>query len=138
LSDRLIKRPKLYFMDTGLAAYLTGWQSAEAMMNGSYSGAVFETWVVSEIMKSWWFNGKRPVIYYYRDRMQKEVDLLISRNQQLLPFEIKKSSNPNDALKNFPVLEKLAVEIGFGGVLSLSPELLPITEKYWQIPVSLL
>jgi predicted AAA+ superfamily ATPase len=89
-------------------------------------------------MKSWWFNGKRPVIYYYRDRMQKEVDLLISRNQQLLPFEIKKSSNPNDALKNFPVLEKLAVEFRFGGVLSLSPELLPITEKYWQIPVSLL
>ncbi len=138
LSDRLIKRPKIYFMDTGLAGYLTGWQSAEAMLNGSYGGAVFETWVVSEIMKSWWFNGKLPNVYYYRDRMQKEVDLIILRNQQLLPFEIKKSANPSHALKNFPAVEKLAVEIGFGGVLSLSPELLPINEKYWQIPVSLL
>ncbi len=108
------------------------------MLNGSYGGAVFETWVVSEIMKSWWFNGKLPNVYYYRDRMQKEVDLIILRNQQLLPFEIKKSANPSHALKNFPAVEKLAVEIGFGGVLSLSPDLLPINEKYWQIPVSLL
>jgi len=138
LSDRLIKRPKIYFMDTGLACYLTGWQSAEAVSQGSYGGAIFETWVVSEIMKSWWFNGLYPVIHYYRDRMQKEIDLLISRNQQLMPFEIKKSANPSHAFKNFPALEKLGADIGFGGVLSLSQELLPIDEKYWQIPVSLL
>jgi len=138
LSDRLIKRPKIYFMDTGLACYLTGWQSADAMSHGSYSGAIFETWVVSEIMKSWWFNGLLPVFYYYRDKMQKEIDLLISRNQQLMPFEIKKSANPSHAFKNFPAVEKLGVDIGFGGVLSLSPELLPISEKRWQIPVSLL
>lgn len=138
LSDRLIKRPKIYFMDTGLACYLTGWQSAEAMSQGTYSGAIFETWVVSEIMKSWRFNGLHPVIYYYRDRMQKEIDLLISRNQQLLPFEIKKSANPSHAFKNFPTVEKLGADIGFGGVLSLSRDLLPIDEKRWQIPVSLL
>jgi len=138
LSDRLIKRPKIFFMDTGLASYLTGWQSAEAMQHGTYSGAIFETWVVSEIMKSWWFNGRFPVIYYYRDRLQKEIDLIISRNQKLLPFEIKKSASPSHALKNFPAVEKFGAEIGFGGVLSLSPELLPIDERYWQIPVSLL
>lgn len=138
LSDRLIKRPKIFFMDTGLACYLTGWQSAEAMVRGTYSGAIFETWVVSEIMKSWWFNGLHPVIYYYRDRMQKEIDLLIFRNQQLLPFEIKKSANPSHAFKNFPAVEKLGTDVGFGGVLSLSPELLPIDQNHWQIPVSLL
>jgi hypothetical protein len=138
LSDRLIKRPKIFFMDTGLASYLTGWQSAEAMQHGTYSGAIFETWVDSEIMKSWWFNGRFPVIYYYRDRLQKEIDLIISRNQKLLPFEIKKSASPSHALKNFPAVEKFGAEIGFGGVLSLSPELLPIDERYWQIPVSLL
>jgi len=138
LSDRLIKRPKIFFMDTGLASYLTGWQSAEAMQHGTYSGAIFETWVVSEIMKSWWFNGRFPVIYYYRDRLQKEIDLIISRNQKLLPFDIKKSASPSHALKNFPAVEKFGAEIGFGGVLSLSPELLPIDERYWQIPVSLL
>ncbi|HPR35277.1 MAG TPA: ATP-binding protein [Anaerolineaceae bacterium] len=138
LSDRLIKRPKIYFMDTGLACYLTGWQSAEAMVRGSYSGAIFETWVVSEIMKSWWFNGLHPVIHYYRDRMQKEIDLLISRNQQLLPFEIKKSAKPSHAFRNFPAVEKLGTNVGFGGVLSLSQELLPIDQNHWQIPVSLL
>jgi Predicted ATPase (AAA+ superfamily) len=138
LSDRLIKRPKIYFMDTGLACYLTGWQSPEALISGSYSGPIFETWVVFEIMKSWWFSGKYPFIYYYRDRLQKEIDLIISRNQQILPFEIKKSANPSHAMKNFPAVEKLGDEIGFGGVLSLSPELVPINEKYWQIPVTLL
>jgi predicted AAA+ superfamily ATPase len=89
-------------------------------------------------MKSWWFNGRYPVIYYYRDRMQKEIDLIISRNQQLLPFEIKKSANPSHALKNFPAIEKAGIEIGFGGVISLSPELLPLDARNWQIPVSLL
>jgi predicted AAA+ superfamily ATPase len=108
------------------------------MQHGTYSGAIFETWVVSEIMKSWWFNGRFPVIYYYRDRLQKEIDLIISRNQKLLPFDIKKSASPSHALKNFPAVEKFGAEIGFGGVLSLSPELLPIDERYWQIPVSLL
>jgi hypothetical protein len=67
----------------------------------------------------------------------KRSGLIILRNQQLLPFEIKKSANPSHALKNFPAVEKLAVEIGFGGVLSLSPDLC-LNEKYWQIPVSLL
>ncbi len=138
LSDRLIKRPKIYFMDTGLACNLTGWVNSKMLQNSTYSGAIFETWAVSEILKSWWFNGKIPRFNYYRDRQLKEIDLIISRNQELLPFEIKKSTSPAHAMKNFPALEKLGQEIGIGGVLSMSTNLLPISKKFWMIPVSLL
>jgi len=138
LSDRLIKRPKIYFMDTGLACYLTGWSDIKALQASTYSGAIFETWVVSEILKSWWYNGKRPQFTYYRDRLLKEIDLIIPRNMQILPFEIKKSTSPSHAMKSFPAIEKLNAEVGFGGVLSMSPNLLPISEKSWMIPVSLL
>lgn len=138
LSDRLIKRPKIYFMDSGLACYLTGWSDVNALQASTYSGAIFETWVVSEILKSWWYNGKRPQFTYYRDRLLKEIDLIIPRNMQILPFEIKKSTSPSHAMKNFPAIEKLNAEVGFGGVLSMSPNLLPISENKWMIPVSLL
>lgn len=138
LSDRLIKRPKIYFMDTGLACYLTGWENARTLQDSTYSGAIFETWVVSEILKSWWFNGKLPRFTYYRDRQLKEIDLIIPRNQELLPFEIKKSTTPAHTMKNFPVVEELGHEIGLGGVISMSTNLLPLRGKYWMIPVSLL
>lgn len=138
LSDRLIKRPKIYFMDTGLACHLTGWVNAKTLQDSTYSGAIFETWVVSEILKSWWFNGKLPRFNYYRDRQLKEIDLIIPRNQEILPFEIKKSASPAHAMKNFPAIEKLGQGVGFGGVLSLSPNFLPVSEKYWMIPVSFL
>ncbi|NLB71554.1 MAG: ATP-binding protein [Chloroflexi bacterium] len=138
LSDRLIKRPKIFFMDTGLACYLTGWSDVRALQSSAYSGAIFETWVVSEILKSWWYNGKKPQFTYYRDRLLKEIDLIIPRNMQILPFEIKKSTSPSHAMKNFPAIEKLNAEVGFGGVLSMSPNLLPISENKWMIPVSLL
>ena len=138
LSDRLIKRPKIYFMDTGLACYLTGWTDVKTLKASTYSGAIFETWVISEILKSWWYNGKRPQFTYYRDRLLKEIDLIIPRNMQILPFEIKKSTSPSHAMKNFPAIEKINEEVGFGGVLSMSPNLLPISENKWMIPVSLL
>ena len=66
-SNRLIKRPKLYFMDTGLAAYLTRWQSAETLEAGAMDGAFLETYVVTEIMKSYAHGGRQPNLSYYRE-----------------------------------------------------------------------
>lgn len=138
LSDRLIKRPKIYFMDTGLACYLTGWQDARALEAGSFAGAIFETWVIAEILKSWWFNGKLPRFNYYRDKNQSEIDLIIQRNQKIYPFEIKKSSSASHIFRNFSEIRNMGQELGFGGVISLSPNLLPVGEYYWMIPAWML
>ena len=72
ITKRLVKTPKVYFMDTGLAAYLCRWPSAETLENGAMDGAFFETYVVTEIVKSY-FNAGKPVdLFYYRDIDKKE------------------------------------------------------------------
>ncbi len=136
---RLIKRPKLYFLDTGLCAYLTKWTSAETLEAGAMSGAFFETWVVTEIIKSYYFQGKRPPLCYYRDKDQREIDLLIIEDHKIYPIEIKKSANPGrDSIKHFAVLDKTQLEIADGGVICMCNDLIPIDAHYWFIPVKLL
>ena len=102
---RIVKRPKIYFLDTGLATYLTKYPNAEVLMNSSYSGAIFETYVVSEIVKSYLNNGKTlRDFYYYRDNSKNEIDLLYDASDTLYPIEIKKSSNPDKSyIKQFKV-----------------------------------
>ncbi|MFZ1406010.1 MAG: ATP-binding protein, partial [Anaerolineae bacterium] len=68
LSKRLVKAPKLYFLDTGLAAYLTEWASPETLEAGAMSGPILETWVVVELLKSYWHSGRRAPFYYVRDK----------------------------------------------------------------------
>ncbi|MDR1489129.1 MAG: ATP-binding protein, partial [Desulfovibrio sp.] len=77
VTKRMSKTPKLYFLDTGLAAYLTEWSSPEALEAGAMSGPILETWIMGELLKSWLHNGLRPPFYYYRDKDKKEIDLLI-------------------------------------------------------------
>jgi len=136
---RIIKSPKMYFLDTGLCAYLTKWASPETLEAGAMSGAIFETWVVSEIIKSYYNVGKQPPLYFYRDKEQREIDLIIERDNKLYPMEIKKSGSPNrDAIRHFSALHKPGVELGMGGVVCLSENLLPLDKDNWMIPVGLL
>lgn len=133
----IIKRPKLYFMDMGLASYLTKWSDGKTLEISMMSGAMFETYVISEIVKSYVNNGEDPnqYLYYYRDNHKKEIDLLIVRNGVVCPLEIKKSMNPGcDAIKNFNVLEKAKLEIGIGGVICMMERVLSIDEKNNFIP----
>lgn len=135
LSKRLVKTPKLYFLDTGLAAYLTEWSSPSTLEAGALSGAIFETWVVGEMLKSWWHNGKQAPFYYYRDKDQKEVDVLIVRDGRIYPIEIKKTAQPSrEAVRHFGLLEKLGLEPGAGAVICLAPERLPLTAQVEAIP----
>ena len=135
LSKRLVKTPKLYFLDTGLAAYLTEWSSPATLEAGAMSGAIFETWVVGEMLKSWWHHGKQAPFYYYRDKDQKEIDVLIVRDGRVHPVEIKKTAQPGrDAVRHFSVLANLGLETGAGAVISLVPERLPITAQVEAIP----
>jgi predicted AAA+ superfamily ATPase len=136
---RIIKSPKMYFLDTGLCAYLTKWTSPEVLESGAMAGEFFETWVVSEIIKSYYSAGKRPPIYYYRDKDKKEIDLIIHENNTLYPIEIKKSSNPSkSSIKHFSVLKNTKLEVGEGSVICLSNDLLPLNDKNWYVPAWLI
>ena len=107
INKRIVKTPKIYFMDTGLCSYLTNWDNSQVLESGAMSGAIFETYVVSEIIKSYAHNIKEPNIYYYRDKDKREIDVIIERNGKLYPIEIKKPSNPDKpAIKNFSVISE--------------------------------
>lgn len=132
ITKRMTKMPKIYFLDTGLCSYLTGWSSPEVIEKGAMNGAFFETFVVSEILKSYRHNGERPLIYWYRDTQQKEIDLLIERDGKLHPIEIKLTSNPNKSmLKHFNILDNQ----GYGGLICMRESDIPLTEDVSAIPI---
>ncbi|OPZ98126.1 MAG: hypothetical protein BWY70_01312 [Bacteroidetes bacterium ADurb.Bin408] len=121
LTSRLIKTPKLYFLDTGLCAFLTAWNSPETLMNGAMSGAVFETMVVTEVLKSYWNRGLHAPLFYYRDKEGKEIDMIIENNDMFFPVEVKLSSTVRrEWVKHFSVLEKFKKTIGNGAVICLT------------------
>lgn len=105
---RIIETPMLYFLDTGLVSYLLKWLTKDTLKNGAISGQVLETFVVSEIIKSFKNNGYLDMpIYFYRDKDMKEIDLIIKNNDNLYPIEIKKTASPNLSMtKNFYLLHK--------------------------------
>ena len=139
LTNRLIKTPKLYFLDTGLCAYLTKWSTPQALEAGAFSGAILETWVISELLKSYWYNGKTPYFYFYRDKDQKEIDLLIEQDNTLYPIEIKKSATPSlNAANNFDLLAKLNQPIGHGAILCLRQKDIPLSAEIDAIPIGYL
>ena len=140
LSNRIIKAPKLYFMDTGLCSYLAKYPNPETLEIGALSGAIFETFVVSEIIKNITSHGLDPKmnLYYYRDKDQKEVDLLYIEGDTIYPIEIKKGISPNNPDKNFAVLSKYSNDIATGIVICMTQKLQPINRNCWLCPVSLL
>ena len=137
VTKRLVKTPKIYFLDTGLCAYLTEWSTPETLEAGAMSGAVFETWVLAEILKGYWHNGRRAPFYFYRDKDQKEIDLLILRDGMVYPLEIKKSAMPKrEDVRHFPILSKTGIPIGSGGVICLSEQSIPLSRSTCSIPVA--
>lgn len=139
LTKRLIKAPKLHFLDTGLATFLTEWTSPETLEAGAMSGPILETFIFSEILKSYWHNGQSAPLYYYRDKEGYEIDLLIFQNNTLYPIECKKTASPQrEALRSFKTLEKLKVLVGEGVVICLCETLLPLTQRVHAMPLSYL
>lgn len=136
VTDRLVKTPKIYFLDTGLAAYLTMWKSPETLQAGAASGAFFETYVVSEIIKSYYNNGKPLNLYYYRDIDQKEIDLLIVESDTIYPLEIKKNKLPSINENILNVLFKFKMNIAPMVVICMSEELVPINKQIYLCPLT--
>lgn len=88
-SKRLVKTPKLYFLDTGLASWLLGIQKLEHIAQHPLFGSLFETWVVGEFLKSRWHRAQEANLYFWRDRSGHEVDILVDQGHQVLPVEVK-------------------------------------------------
>lgn len=149
---RAIKTPKLYFRDTGLASYLTRWLTADALAYGAMSGHMFETFVISEILKSFSNAGLdyRYFVSYYRGKDKKkvkkdgeeynvesEIDFIIEENGVLYPIEIKQNPVVSaEATAAFLVLDKIEnKKRGMGAVICMCPQPGTLRENVLQIPV---
>lgn len=123
----VVKTPKMYFTDTGLAAYLLRWNTADALEMGAMSAEFFETWVINEVYKSYAASGEKAPLYYYRNFNGKEMELLILHNGVLYPCVIAKSAQPQKMYKRFNIVNPafaacVDVSVGGGSVICLVPE----------------
>ena len=138
-----VKAPKVYFTDTGLAAYLLRWSNAEILEAGAMSSSFLETWAVMEIYKSFSNCGQIPPLGYYRDFNSREVELVLNVDGSVHPLAIRKSACPVKEVKKFDILRPVAEgeqasKLGIGGVICFANDLLPIDVRNWYIPVGLL
>lgn len=139
LLKRTIKSPKLYFFDTGLVAYLTGFSTPEALKGGMLAGALLENYVVNEIRKSFRNLGHDCFLWYYRDLEQSEVDLVLERDGLLHPIEIKKTASPVRSMaKSFSKLRQGSTPVGEGAIVCSAPKLGGLDEGLLVVPVWLL
>lgn len=142
---RAIKAPKVYFKDTGLACYLSRWLSADALKNSAVAGNMFETFIVSEILKSYTNEGKdyRFQIFYYRGKdkkasMENEIDLIIEENGMIYPIEIKMTGNPKASMASAnTVLDKIPdKKRGNGIILCLIDRKTYLRENLIALPIT--
>ena len=134
---RITHMSKIIFMDTGLCSYLAGWENARELQLSSSAGHYLETFIISEIVKSYNAKGIKPRISYYRDKEKREIDLIFYVNNKLYPFEIKKTALPNkQMIKNFNILEKQSKEVGPGGIICFYDDLIHLDDKNYIIPIS--
>lgn len=136
---RMVKTPKLYFCDTGLCAYLSSWTSRDTLMNGAAAGHFLENYVVTEMIKNASYGESEMNLNFYRDKNQKEIDLIVEIDGVLHPFEIKRSASPErKAIKAFGVLEKSDREVGAGGIICMAENPFPIDANNSLIPVNVI
>lgn len=136
---RMVKTPKLYFCDTGLCAYLSSWTSRDTLMNGAASGHFLENYVVAEMIRNASYSEREMNLNFYRDKNQKEIDLIVETDGVLHPFEIKRSASPErKTIKAFGVLEKSDREVGAGGIMCMAEKPFPIDENNSLIPVNVI
>lgn len=142
--NRAIKTPKIYFRDTGLACYLTRWITAEALKNSAVAGNIFETFIVSEILKSYSNEGMdyKFSVFYYRGKDKRasgenEIDLIIEENGLLYPIEIKMTGNPKASMASAnPILDKIPdKKRGMGVILCLIDKKTYLRENLLALPI---
>ena len=136
---RLVKTPKLYFCDTGLATYLSYWTSRDTLMHGAAAGYFFENYVIGEMLRNTAYAPEKWQLNFYRDSNKKEIDLIIEEDGVLHPFELKRHSMPDKKIiNNFKVLDSYDKTIGSGGIICQIEYPLPINTKNFFIPATIL
>lgn len=134
---RVVKRPKMYFFDTGFAAYLCGIDSAETLQRSFLKGRFFETFIFNEIRKSYINDGQIQQLYYYRDSEQNEVDLIILKNGILSCVEIRTGQTFNASYtKAFKKLQNSKYEKGKNAIVCTTDKVSVISDGTFILPVS--
>jgi predicted AAA+ superfamily ATPase len=137
IGKRQIKTPKLYFRDTGLVCYLTGWRSAETAASGAMAGPLFENYVIMEILKSYQHRGVEPPLWFYRTKEKQEVELLIATDGLLFPIEIKLTAAPtNRDLSGIRALVRTGAHIGPGALICMTGTPFALSQTVEALPVS--
>ena len=130
VTKRIVKTPKAYFLDTGLASYLARIDSLQALEASYLAGSMLETYAFVEILKSFWHNGTDPLVYFYRDTNQKEIDFVLEKDMTLYPVEVKKTALPGQSdTKNFGVLKQLGKKTGTGAIICLGSGFSPLPRQ---------
>lgn len=140
LTKRAIATPKIFFTDTGLAAYLCGYRSAEELERAQIFGHLFENWVIMEVLKSWWYSGKNCEAWFYRDKEGHEIDLLIKDAMRLYPIEIKVSASPDvgEIESNIKSLSSTGTKLEPGAVLCLAKNSIPLGKELFRIGIGII
>lgn len=136
-TKRVVKRPKIYFFDTGVACHLLGIDSKETLKKSFLKGHLFETLVVNEIRKTYMNDGEKIKIFYYRDSNQNEVDFVLIRNGTIYCFDAKlgKEFNLGD-VSSFKELNDTKYEKGKGAIICTSEQISALSEKVLVVPIS--
>jgi hypothetical protein len=138
-SKRLVKSPKVYFLDSGLHAWLTGWQDPETALRGPLAGQLFENWVMGLLVRSAWHRGRESRLSFWRTRTGQELDIFNDEDGRIDAGEIKLASGGlgESAGRIFAPLDSIDPKPFTWGrrfVFSLSDGILPLAENTWQIP----
>ena len=137
ISKRIIKRPKLYFSDTGLACYLARLTSGEILRNSNFSVRFVETYIINELKKSYINNGIEPSFYYYRDNNMNEIDLVIIQDGKLHRIECKSGINfNNSSVKGFKQLDKTNYKIGAKVIICNTDSIYPLDDEVYVLPLA--
>ncbi|MDE5540055.1 MAG: DUF4143 domain-containing protein, partial [Bacilli bacterium] len=139
LTKRVIKRPKIYFKDTGLACHLAKLGDAKSLAISHFSGHFVETYVVNEIIKSYENTETHAEFYYYRDSEQNEVDLIIQIDGELILIEIKSGMNfNNSSIKGFKALDDSKYRISTSCIICLNDAVYKINDNVYALPISVI
>lgn len=137
IGKRLVKSPKIYFMDTGLLCYLVGLRDVEHAASGPMGGAIFENLVVSELLKIYMQRGEEPAMYFWRTAAGSEVDLVIDTQSGLIPIEIKQTETlrPEMAKGIVSFRQDFAKKAAPGYVIFSGNTILPLAENVFSLPL---
>lgn len=136
---RLARTPKLYFTDTGLAAWLTRWPASDVLWSGAAAGAFFENAVVMDVFATLNAAPGSFSLSYLRDSNQTEIDLILESHNIYHPFEIKKGSQPRrQEIRKFQALDRAGMNRGAGGIICTAPDPFLIDQQNAYIPAWLL